>query len=269
MNLELFYKDSNQTLLIPLKTGLYFEGDSKQLIEYNNSVFIWVNGTEDYYPLIIAPVNTAELDELYAYSKTKILKNILEYISILNASYKVKIDIHQDYFKNYYGSIHRILDQEPFIPRIELRLRHKQYQMVASHLESLTESESIQLGLFREGFNSNNIFYSFLSFFKIFEYSFKNYKERDKWIEENFNDAKKFWQIHGSRGLGDWDFFTKFVQSKNLTIGQYLYFNCRNAIAHANEGNFINPNEFTDYYEMYYSNEVIKFLAWYFIFNQP
>jgi hypothetical protein len=257
-----------QTMLININTTLNFTGIKRVVIEHNGSKFIWVNGTQKCIPYIIAPVKIAEFDELFEYSKSKALNDILEYLSLLTVRFGTKVEMNPNTFKNYYGRMDMVLPfHDPWINRIDEYIFEVDY--IPVYNQSLTQEESKMIALFRDSITSNSIFYSILSCFKIFEFYFSTKIDRYNWIDLNFNEAKTFaFQTNVIRGTGDWDKFLAFVNVNNMSKGDYLYKNCRCAIAHANSSPIVNPNIFSDYYEMYYSNEVIKVLAWYLILEK-
>jgi hypothetical protein len=252
-----------QTMLININTTLNFTGIKRVILEHNGSKFIWVNGTQKCMPYIIVPVRDIDHDDLFNYSKSKVLNDILEYLSLLTVRFGFKVEMNPDTFKNYYGRMDMVLPfHAPWIDRIDADYIHE-VDYIPVYKQSLTQEESLMVALFRDSITSNNIFYSILSCFKIFEFYFSNYIDRNNWIDINFNDAKMVaMKSNVIRGLGDWDKFLDFVNANKISKGEYLYRNCRLAIAHANQKPFVNPNIFSDYYEMYYSNEVIQILAW-------
>jgi hypothetical protein len=266
MTVEEFAKlGFTKTLIVPLKSSLQFEGLSQQVVTHNGSVFVWTNGDINFYPLIIAPVTESQNDQLYGYSKTKVMSDVLEYLSLLNVEFGLKVDIHQDHFKNYMGLMDSVSSTTSFIPRTNINQSYGNLHL-PRYLNKLSTQQSLIIGLFRDGFNNENIFSSFLSYFKIFENYFPNYEERNQWIDDKFEEANKFCLYNNlMKGLGDWRKFVDFVSYSKMTKGLYFYKQCRVAIAHSQTDPLINPNDFSDYYELYYSNEVIKILAWYLI----
>lgn len=266
MTVEEFAKlEFTKTLIVPLKSSLQFEGLTQQVITHNESIFVWANGDNNFYPLIIAPVNESQNDQLYGYSKTKVMANVLEYLSLLNVKFGLEVDIHQDHFKNYFGLMESVSSTKSFIPRTKIYQSYDNLQL-PRYQKKLSTQQSLIVGLFRDAFNNENIFSSFLSYFKIFENYFPKYEDRNNWIDDKFEEANKFCLNHNLiKGLGDWRKFLDFVSYSKMTKGEYFYKACRVAIAHAQKDPLINPNDFSDYYELYYSKEVIKILAWYLI----
>jgi hypothetical protein len=266
MTVEEFTKlGYTKTLIVPLKSSLQFEGLTQQVVTHNESVFVWTNGDINYYPLIIAPVTESQNDQLYWYSKTKVMADVLEYLSLLNVQFGLKVDIHQGYFKNYMGLMESVSSTKAFIPRINFDQSYGNLHL-PEYQNKLSTQQSLIIGLFRDGYNNENIFSSFLSYFKIFENYFPKHENRNKWIDDKFEEAKSFCLRNNLiRGLGDWSKFLDFVYDSKMTKGAYFNKELRVAIAHAKKGRFINPNDFSDYYKLYYSNEVIKILAWYLI----
>jgi|694.fasta_scaffold06266_25 hypothetical protein len=266
MTVEEFAKlEFTKTLIVPLRTSLQFEGLAQQVITHNESIFVWANGDKNFYPLIIAPVNESQNDQLYGYSKTKVMANVLEYLSLLNVQFGLEVDIHQDHFKNYFGLMESVTSTQSFIPRTKINQFYDNLQLPL-YQNKLSTQQSLIVGLFRDALNNENIFSSFLSYFKIFENYFPKHEDRNRWIDDKFEEANKFCLSHNLiKGLGDWKKFLDFVSYSKMTKGEYFYKACRQAIAHAQKDPSINPNDFSDYYELYYSKEVIKILAWHLI----
>jgi hypothetical protein len=193
----------------------------------------------------------------------------LDYLSLLSVRFGRPVDLHLKYFKNYYGLMSQVLDyQEPWIPRAP---RHG--SLIASlpkFNSSLTNQECVIVGLFKELLHSNNIFHSTLAGFKIYEHYFPEHRTRNSYIEANMPEAKSMaLQLNMLRGLGDVDKFLAFVEHYRMSVGEYLYRQCRQAIAHATVGeSFVQANRYSDYYEMYYASEAVKVLSLYLILDR-
>ena len=265
---EFLELDFTDTIHIPIKCDKNFHGYNRQVIHYNDSYFVWVNGDEKCYPFIIVPVKSVDMDEAYWFSKAAILKDVLEFLSIISIEFVTPIDIHHSFFKNRIENKSSVKEQAPWIPRTNY-FDGNCIGLVQETVTELSEKESLIAGLFRDGLNNDNIFYSFFSFYKIFECYFKNNNtDRGQWIDDNYQNAKMYYfRANLIKGLGDWDKFALFVENSKCTKGYYLRNRWRLAIAHANKDPLMNPNEFSQYYEMYYAKEVIKGLALYLIVN--
>ena len=256
------------TILINVNTGTHFTGQKRFVISHKNSNFIWVNGTNDCLPYIIAPVKNVDFSEQYHYFKARVLNDILEYLSLLSVRYCHCVEVNSDTFKNYQGRMDSVLNfMDPWIRRQSSEIL--QIDNIPIYSIPLEDSESLMIALFRDGISSNNIFYSILSYFKIFEFYFPKHTDRNLWIDSNYEQAKKLsFTSNVIRGFGDWDKFISFVDIFGCSKGEYLYKECRLAIAHANKDPFTNPNIYSDYYEMYYAREVLKVLSWYLIIQK-
>lgn len=255
----------SHTLLVPLNTNFEFEEFIQKVITHNESTFVWSNGDTNYYPLIIAPVNEIENDQLYGYSKTKVMSDVLEYLSLINVNFGFKVNIHHEHFKNYIGLMNSVSTTKPFIPRTKPIYNYIK-QKLPQYNNKLSTQQSLIVGLFRDAFNNENIFSSFLSYFKIFENYYPDHNDRNNWIDENFDQAHKFCLNQNLiKGFDDWNKFLAFVNYFKMSKGEYFYKQCRTAIAHAKKDPLINPNDFSHFYELYFANEVIKILAWYLI----
>lgn len=258
----------SETLLININTSVEFTGIKRILLNHNGSNFIWVSGSRDFLPYIVAPLKNDHYLEPFLFSKDIVLDSILEYLSLLSARFGLSVEMHSDTFKNYLGKMKYVLNYlEPWIPR-HSQVTHE-FETIPLYSAGLDQNESLMVALFRDGVSSSNIFYSILSFFKIFESHFPDFTDRNLWIDRNFSAAKQFAvKSNVIRGLGDWDKFNSFVQLSGFTRGEYLYKKGRLAIAHANKNPMVNPNVYADYYEMYFSREVLKILSWYLVLQK-
>jgi len=99
------------------------------------------------------------------------------------------------------------------------------------------EKQKLALALYREGLNSRNTqFYRFLSFFKILNIKFARGKAQVGWINANLG---KIWDFIAQQRLAE-------LQKTEPNIGEYLWKEGRNAIAHANTDPILDPDIPTD-----------------------
>src|SRR4030042_6985007 len=205
-------QEYKKTALLTINTTLVFEDIKREIIQHNKSQFVWVNGNERFLPYIIVPLRERDYDDLYEYSKDEIFNDILDYLSLLTVRFGIPVEMHQKYFKNYYGLMEQVLIyHEPWIER-EMESRDLLKRSIPVYIKELSDNDKVLTGLFRDAICSANIFYSILSCFKIFEYYFPDYKDRNNWIDINFNEARTFSLKNNiMRGLGDFEKFQKFV----------------------------------------------------------
>jgi hypothetical protein len=106
------------------------------------------------------------------------------------------------------------------------------------HLQNPSDDkQKLALALYREGQNSYNAqFYRFLSFFKILNIKFSTGKEQVAWINTNLG---KIWNFMAQRRLAE-------LQKTEPNIGEYLWKQGRNAIAHAYTDPILDPDIPTD-----------------------
>lgn len=86
----------------------------------------------------------------------------------------------------------------------------------------VNDRQRLGLALFREGLNSDNEFYRFLSFYKIVNILHSDPKDQMRWIEANLGNLR-FDAAERAQQL----------QAKTAEVGKYLYVQGRTAIAHA------------------------------------
>ncbi len=262
------------TLMLPLKTDIEIDLCDRKIINYGWYSFMWVNGNKDNFPFLIIPLPIDEYkinDPLFRREifSSPILNKILAYLSILNLQSWLTVDIDYEYFKNYFGRKESVFIQQPWIPKYRWNIKFPESDFLFN-IEISDADTLVLLWFFRDGLNNANIFSSFLSFFKIFENAFSNYPDRNNWIEGNYTSIYNFAKSHGMRWTGDVDIFEKLFQdSKCTTKWEYLYKIERLGIAHASFWEvFRSPDRFIDIYETYYSQQAIKFMAWYYLLQK-
>jgi hypothetical protein len=111
-------------------------------------------------------------------------------------------------------------------------------QLDFEHLQNPPDDkQKLALALYREGLNSRIAqFYRFLSFFKILNIKFATGKAQIGWINANLG---KIWNFIAQERLAE-------LQKTEPDIGEYLWKEGRNAIAHANTDPILDPDIPTD-----------------------
>lgn len=117
--------------------------------------------------------------------------------------------------------------------------------------ETNDETALCALAFYREGLSIGNPFFAFLSFYKTIATIHRKGNERGSWIKQaieklDADDAKKR---------------IKELGHPDTDIGMYLYQECRNAIAHAELENFVNPDRVEDHERIHKDLPVIRNLA--------
>lgn len=107
------------------------------------------------------------------------------------------------------------------------------------------------LALFREGISISNPFYSFLSLYKSISVLVPSGKNRGNWIKSALcqldrHDAKKRHQQ---------------LLDKQIDVSTYLFQECRNAVAHAEQIPYANPDELEDHFRLSLDIALIRNLA--------
>lgn len=109
----------------------------------------------------------------------------------------------------------------------------------------------VALALFREGLASKNVFYSFLSFFKVIASIHRDGRRRAIWIREKLDVLDADEAVNRRDEL----------RTGALDVADYLFDEGRNAIAHAEKDIFINPDEPVDYERISRDTPIIRNLA--------
>lgn len=107
------------------------------------------------------------------------------------------------------------------------------------------------LAYYREGVSLDNPFYSFLSFFKSFSRSIPNGKERGPWIIEALN------RLDDRDAIGRRD----ALLAEKADISIYVAVQGRNAIAHAERDDIVNPDDPEDHRRITLDLPLIRNLA--------
>lgn len=284
----------NYFMTIPLISDVVLGNSEYIIIKHNDVNFVWVNGNQEYYPLIQIPIKVPQLvgslvDNRVDFSS---FRQAIEYITILTFNHNYKIEIDNRRFKNYFFPIDRIDENlKTWIGRSTYQYKIDDYM-----LESLEGNEhEISLirqmqSYFREGLNSQQVMYSYICLFKIFEIKLlqrikngKNEKHNNwldfyEWIDLNMEDIKyTFITLFPSGGLSHIiDNYEKAKQAKQtkaasykktkdttpFRFGSYLV-EIRNKIAHGQLDNFpvLIPSSFLDYSEAYYASQFMEAAA--------
>jgi hypothetical protein len=107
----------------------------------------------------------------------------------------------------------------------------------------------LALALFKEGFNSRSVFYSFLNFWKIVELTIIDKVKRWAWI----NVKAQHLGLHRER--------VSEIAKTNPNIAEYLDYSGRSAIAHVFRDPVINPDDRDDYVRISQDVRLVEDLA--------
>jgi len=119
-------------------------------------------------------------------------------------------------------------------------------------LPNSAEDEAwVALALFREGVASKNVFYSFLSLFKVIGSIHRDGRKREDWFRAHLGvlDAEDAIKRYDE------------LQASGIDVAKYLFTEGRNAIAHAEKEIFVNPDEPLDYERISRDLPVVRNLA--------
>ncbi len=114
-----------------------------------------------------------------------------------------------------------------------------------------TQEERAAIALYREGVSLDNPFYAFLSLYKAISVLLPKGKARGAWI----TDALDRLDDHRAKGRCD------EIRNSGADVGLYLFEECRNAIAHAEQEPFINPDEVDDHFRLSQDIPLLRNLA--------
>lgn len=119
--------------------------------------------------------------------------------------------------------------------------------------EPATERARLALALFRESSSVNHAAFAFLSFFRVLEVK-PSHKDRAKMVK---------WINHHSTLLVDHEAnqIIERLKAQHADLGAYLYESGRCAIAHANNGVIVDPDDYTDVRRLHSELPLMKALA--------
>jgi hypothetical protein len=102
--------------------------------------------------------------------------------------------------------------------------------------EPKDERTLLALALFREGHSLNHTAYAFLSFYRVLETKFPNGADRRRWLDNNLERVR---DIRARTVL-------QRLKAEHGDVGAHLWESGRCAIAHAKEGEIVNPDDPAD-----------------------
>ena len=117
------------------------------------------------------------------------------------------------------------------------------------HIES--NKDKAVLALYREGMSLDNPFYAFLSLYKTISVVFPKGEKRAKWIAATLGNLDD----HHAKARRDQ------LLTEGVDVGQYIWDEGRNAIAHAEREPYINPDEVDDHFRLQQDLPLLKNLA--------
>jgi hypothetical protein len=112
-----------------------------------------------------------------------------------------------------------------------------------------SEERWLALALFKEGVNSDSVFYKFVNFWKILEKTIKKKKARLTWINS------KGPQLGSHRERID------EIMKKNADLAEYLYDSGRCAIVHVFHDPIVNPDDYNDFVRISEDVRIVQELA--------
>ena len=122
----------------------------------------------------------------------------------------------------------------------------------ADHLPNVATDEArAALALYREGVSLENPFYAFLSLYKSVSVLFPKGKRRAEWIDETLGD------LDDDRARKRRD----ELVANGVDVGQYIWDEGRNAIAHAEREPYVNPDDVDDHFRLQQDLPLLQNLA--------
>jgi hypothetical protein len=223
-----------------LDTDLYLGEGDEVYFDFMDRKVRWINGTAFVSPLLAVPCKNSDGSDGRDIAK--------KFLSLLVSEVRSPI---QTVFSSMTG--------KSFTPTILQSRRLGGIRMGDKVLsgkkpKTFSDKKWIGLALYKEGINSNSVFYAFLSFFKVIvlgcDYSDDN---AIKWINANIKKVTdrydRAWQAE--------------VLKPGQNAGKYLYGSGRCAIAHvkSDKGKINDPDNDNDFRRIQKDLGIMRFLA--------
>ena len=240
-------------LRIPIDTNIMLGHIAKLDLRFDQLNFTWTNGTEDYFPEVLIPIEYDHA-QTYDWHNSYELTRLNNFLSFLAAKSSQPIQIHKwhRYIVHQDGQWERLSRKSPgFIVPLE-KIPNK---------PASNERSKLAISLYREAVTASSVFYSFLSFYKILELGHDQYprNERPKAI-------KSYIDRHIKQSIKDYrvSIETSHFQS-DIPSGENIYTSFRCAIAHASEGQMRSLDNMVDYYTVMLNLDYMRALAMFMV----
>ncbi len=116
------------------------------------------------------------------------------------------------------------------------------------------EKQHLAIGFYREALCNESPYYRFLCFDKILQVPFQDGKLKGEWLQAQLS----FLDDELAKNFRD----RRIKELSDKTLADWLYEDCRHALAHARLGQFIrDPNNYDDWDQIKWANTVMEELA--------
>lgn len=225
---------------VALETDLYLGDSNEVYFDFLDRKVRWINGTQTISPMLVIPCKKGDFSDGIEIAK-KFLSALVEevqtpIVEITNVGSPTKLA--------------PLLRQ----PRVSGGAGFDPEYLITEDVNKYTDKKWIGLAYYKDGINSNNNFYSFLSFYKLIQLAFDNDdKKTMRWINDN---AQYITDRIDSKWLVE-------VMKPGQKPGNYLYGVGRTAAAHIEykKGQFVNPDSPDDYMRVQQDLPIIRGLA--------
>lgn len=240
-------------LRIPIDTNMMLGDVTKLDLSFDQLIFIWTNGTEDYFPEVLIPIEHDHA-QIYDWHNSSELTTLNNFLSLLAAKTSQPIRIH----KWHRYIVHQDAHWE--------RLSRKSPGFIVSldkipNVPASNERSKLAISLYREAVTASSVFYSFLSFYKILELGHSQYGRRKRptaiksYIDRYINQSVKDYRV---------SIETSHFQSE-VPSGEKIYESFRCAIAHASDDQMRSPDNMADYCAVMLNLDYIRALAMFMV----
>lgn len=106
--------------------------------------------------------------------------------------------------------------------------------LLSKYVKPNSSRKELALSFYKEGLNSESVFYKFFNFWKIIEVAIKEKKSRDDWIRSTCSHVRMEKQRVAE------------IMAREEDIVSYLDYSCRSAIAHVFHKPYIDPDNLED-----------------------
>lgn len=203
-----------------LDTSLVIGDEEEIYFSFEGKTFRWINGTPESKPIL-----SVGFKEMNKPKDAEISVNKL--LSFLVWQHQIPIR------KTYGTSGPRRSIPLSWGPRMVGGLKIDAQHLLSRYVKSNSSKMELALSFYKEGLNSESVFYKFFNFWKIIEVAINQKKSRDDWIRSTSLHIRMEKQR-----------VAEIMAREDIVV--YLDYSCRSAIAHVYHEPFIDPDDLED-----------------------
>ena len=204
-----------------LDTSLVIGDEEEIYFSFEGKTFRWINGTPESRPILSVGF--------------KEMNNSKDVETVVNKLLSFLIWQHQVPIRKTYGARGpRRSIPLTWGPRMVGGLKIDTQYLLSRYEKHNSSRKELALSFYKEGLNSESVFYKFFNFWKIIEVAIKEKKSRDNWIRSTCLHVRMEKQRVAE------------IMAREEDIVSYLDYSCRSAIAHVFRKPYIDPDNLED-----------------------